>query len=156
LVFHAVLTSRVGRLVSVARWFSAGEGSIRSGIVGRDEVSDLARAVDRMLDEIVAARRRLEESERTVRRSFENERGARARAQEAVRARDEFLSIASHELRTPITALQLQLDGLDRIFTSRAATDPSRLVDRLTVTRRQVKRLDALITNMLDISRISL
>ena len=34
-----------------------------------------------------------------------------AEAQQAIRARDEFLSIASHELKTPLTALQLQLQG---------------------------------------------
>jgi PAS domain S-box-containing protein len=35
-------------------------------------------------------------------------------AQDAVRARHEFLSIASHELRTPLTTLLLQLQGLQR------------------------------------------
>jgi len=34
---------------------------------------------------------------------------------DAVRARDEFLSVASHELRTPITTLTLQIDGLSRM-----------------------------------------
>ncbi len=33
-------------------------------------------------------------------------------AQDAIRARDEFLSIASHELRTPLTPLQLQLQRI--------------------------------------------
>ncbi len=35
---------------------------------------------------------------------------------DAVHARDEFLSIASHELRTPITTLTLQIDGLSRML----------------------------------------
>ena len=34
----------------------------------------------------------------------------------AIRARDEFLSVASHELRTPITTLGLQIDGLSRML----------------------------------------
>jgi len=43
------------------------------------------------------------------RRRLEEERLGRGKAEEALRLRDEFLSIASHELRTPLTALQLRL-----------------------------------------------
>src|SRR4029077_16548297 len=39
---------------------------------------------------------------------------ARGSAEQAVRVRDEFLSVASHELRTPLTSLQLAIQGLSR------------------------------------------
>ena len=39
-------------------------------------------------------------------RLYDAERAARAEAEEAVRARDHFLSIAAHELKTPVTALK--------------------------------------------------
>ena len=45
-----------------------------------------------------------------------------AQAEEAVRLRDEFLSIASHELKTPLTSLQLQCRGMQRAFKSTAST----------------------------------
>jgi GAF domain-containing protein len=77
-------------------------------------------------------------------------------AREAVRARDEFLSIASHELKTPLTTLQLQIQGLVRKIGS-ATRDPmlELLGPRLSTAERQVERLTGLINNLLDISRIT-
>ncbi len=71
-------------------------------------------------------------------------------AQRAIRARDEFLSVASHELRTPLTALELQLGGLAR----RAAGTDERTKNKLAVIARQVKRLEVLVENLLDVSRV--
>ncbi len=45
-------------------------------------------------------------------------------AREDVRARDEFLSIASHELRTPVTALHVQLQMLQRVVERSGASVP--------------------------------
>jgi signal transduction histidine kinase len=74
------------------------------------------------------------------------------RAQEAVKLRDEFLSIASHELRTPLTSLALQADSLRAAAARGLVPDP--LVHKTEVIRRNVERLSRLITNLLDISRI--
>jgi len=73
------------------------------------------------------------------------------RAQDAVRSRDEFLSIASHELKTPITSLALQADSL-RSAASRGDVDT--LVRKVEVVRRNVRRLSGLVSTMLDLSRI--
>jgi signal transduction histidine kinase len=77
-------------------------------------------------------------------------------AREAVRARDEFLSIASHELKTPLTTLQLQIQGLARKLKS-AGQEPALqgLAARVATSERQVERLTSLINNLLDISRIT-
>ncbi|MEK6607976.1 MAG: hybrid sensor histidine kinase/response regulator [Myxococcota bacterium] len=77
-------------------------------------------------------------------------------AQEAVRVRDEFLSIASHELKTPLTPLQLHVQGLLHLVKGEptgALTE--KLESRLIVADRQVTRLAKLVDNLLDISRIS-
>jgi PAS domain S-box-containing protein len=77
-------------------------------------------------------------------------------AREAVRARDEFLSIASHELKTPLTTLQLQIQGLARklkSFVEKPALQG--VAARVATSERQVERLTALINNLLDISRIT-
>ena len=75
---------------------------------------------------------------------------------DAVRSRDEFLSVASHELRTPITTLTLQIDGLSRMLQDQL---PRPLADkvgrRLDVTRRQIDRLAALVSALIDVSRVT-
>jgi signal transduction histidine kinase len=74
---------------------------------------------------------------------------------EAVRARDEFLSIASHELRTPITSMVLQLQSLRRAIDSGSVNsvhDPK--VERLLqLSERQTTRLTGLIDDLLDVTR---
>jgi CHASE1-domain containing sensor protein len=74
----------------------------------------------------------------------------------ALRLRDDFLSIAGHELRTPLSALMLQIDGIDRAASRGAfAADPAQLLDRIRKTRAHTERLERLIGELLDVARIS-
>jgi PAS domain S-box-containing protein len=86
----------------------------------------------------------------TARRKMEEERLRLAQAREAIRLRDEFLSIASHELKTPLTALQLQLQAIQE-----AAADEKALPRRLERALRLGDRLGNLIEDLLDVSRIA-
>ena len=75
---------------------------------------------------------------------------------DAIRARDEFLLVASHELRTPITTLALQIDGLLRALNEKGGGAISENVTRrLALTKRQVDRLTALVAMLVDVSRIT-
>ncbi|NTX05512.1 GAF domain-containing protein [Myxococcus sp. CA040A] len=77
-------------------------------------------------------------------------------ARQAIRLREEFLSIASHELKTPISALQLQVHSLlTSLKRSPSGVTPERLERALGVVDRQVKRQTRLIHELLDVSRIS-
>ena len=78
---------------------------------------------------------------------------AEAEAREAVRARDEFLSIASHELKTPLTSLQLQLEALGAKL--KANPSSTGVPAKMQTILRQARRLGELIDNMLDVSRIT-
>ncbi|TKC90765.1 ATP-binding sensor histidine kinase [Polyangium fumosum] len=73
--------------------------------------------------------------------------------QEAVRIRDEFLAVASHELRTPMTSLGLSLQSLLR--TTRAETPTNRKTTEDLILRacRQSDRMNRLIEELLDVSR---
>jgi signal transduction histidine kinase/DNA-binding response OmpR family regulator len=78
-------------------------------------------------------------------------------ARDAIRARDEFLLVASHELNTPLATLTLRLNDLpDGAFAAppgdrRAAV----IANGLPAARRQVQSLARLVGNLLDVSRIT-
>jgi two-component system, LuxR family, sensor kinase FixL len=78
------------------------------------------------------------------------------KAREEVRERDEFLSIASHELRTPVTALQLQLQLLRRSAQRSIDDLPRLLVDKVEALDRQTRRISALVNELFDVSRMRL
>ncbi|RKH10902.1 response regulator [Corallococcus sp. CA047B] len=74
-------------------------------------------------------------------------------AREAVRLRDEFLTVAAHELRTPLTTLRLQLGSLLQ-RTEVHHLEPE-VVTRLERSVRQVRRLGTLVEGLLDVSQLS-
>ncbi len=79
-----------------------------------------------------------------------------AELERLIDARDDFLSIASHELKTPLTSIQLQTEMVKRGIANgdSAALLPAKLERMIDVTDRQVARLARLVDDMLDVSRI--
>jgi len=91
----------------------------------------------------------LRESQRRAQALYEE-------AAQAVHARDEFISIASHELHNPISALQLQLVGLVRAAERRGGMLPAEWVrERVGQAAGDVARLVRLVHSLLDVSRIN-
>ena len=74
-------------------------------------------------------------------------------AQAAVRARDQFLSIASHELKTPLTSLMGYVDLMQR-RAARAGDQVERDQRAMRVISEQAARLNKLVGALLDLSRI--
>jgi signal transduction histidine kinase len=77
--------------------------------------------------------------------------------EQAVRARDEFLSIASHELRTPLTPLKIQMQSLMRKLGPSGASEINweAIAKMMQSSHRQIERLSRLIDELLDVSRIN-
>jgi signal transduction histidine kinase len=76
-----------------------------------------------------------------------------ARLEEAVRVRDDFIAIASHELKTPVTSLKLQSEMLARAI-EKGITEQAQLQRHVAKSLRQIDGLTALIENILDISKL--
>ncbi|MBL8954672.1 MAG: PAS domain-containing sensor histidine kinase [Myxococcaceae bacterium] len=97
-------------------------------------------------------RKRAEEALRAANELLETRVRERTRELEhALRARDEFLSIASHELKTPLTGLKLQLQLSRRTLVN---NELPKLVDAIDKSLRQTTTLEDLIEDLLDVSRV--
>jgi signal transduction histidine kinase len=88
-------------------------------------------------------------------RLYAAEQEARERAEAAVRIRDQFLSIAAHELKTPLTSLL----GYAQLFQRRMLREGT-MLERdqrsLRVMVEQAQRLNRMVQALLDISRLEL
>jgi PAS domain S-box-containing protein len=89
-----------------------------------------------------------EELARRAALSVENARLYRG-AQEALKARDEFLSIAAHEIRGPVTSMHMAVQG---ILTGKVP--PAAMSRTLEVIQREDRRLARFVDELLDIGRI--
>ncbi len=75
---------------------------------------------------------------------------------EALRARDLFLSIASHELNTPLTGLILKLQGLLRRWRrAPGSMSAQAVIDRVASMETHAFRLSHLVRELLDVTRIA-
>lgn len=74
--------------------------------------------------------------------------------EEALVSRDQFLSIASHELKTPLTSLKLQAQLTLRSLELNKIPTLERQISMANQTSELVGRLTRLIDDMLDVSRI--
>jgi signal transduction histidine kinase len=105
-----------------------------------------------LLSNLSLRSRILLEEERTERIRSD---AARAAAEAGVAQRDEFISIASHELFTPLAALQLTVQGLSRALRKEQGPPSTELIEhRLEGCQRQIARLNRLVEALLDASRI--
>ena len=80
---------------------------------------------------------------------------ARAQAEAAVRERDEFLALASHELKTPAATLSATAQLLSRQLARRGSLEPEQLQRAVERLREQSQRMARLVENLLDVSRIN-
>jgi K+-sensing histidine kinase KdpD len=122
------------------------------GVLGLSFASDRTLTAEELAFLRLLAQQCAQALERT--RLYEAEQQARAMAEEAVRLRDAFFSIAAHELRTPLTALLGQIHLLQQRMVRTAESHDPRDLRSLQVINEQVRRLNKMIGTLLDASRL--
>ncbi len=83
---------------------------------------------------------------------------ALAERRTALGARDEFISIASHELKTPLTALKLRLGSAMRLgdlLSPAEGPNVEKLVRAIAASNTTADRLGVLVDDLLDVSRLT-
>jgi PAS domain S-box-containing protein len=135
---HATIDSIGEQFWSAEYRFRRGDGTYASvfdrGFVVRDGGGRPLRMIGAMED--VTSRKEVEQALRA-----------------AIRTRDEFLSIASHELKTPLTSLKLHGELLARALGQEV--DRARAQRIVGQSAKQIDRLSVLVDDMLDVSRIA-
>jgi signal transduction histidine kinase len=85
-------------------------------------------------------------------REVMNRKRAEERTLQAIHVRDEFLAAASHEFKTPIHSLKLQLEIASRMLVTLDAFTIKRMEPKIEIMRRQVNRLALLSSGLMDLS----
>jgi PAS domain S-box-containing protein len=86
---------------------------------------------------------------------IDDQKKAEQTLREAIGLREDFLSVASHELRTPLTSLRLEVENLLRFARRSLGEATEGVVSRVTRIDAQAARLNHLIDELLDVSRIA-
>ena len=116
--FASWVSAPLARLETVAAEAGAGDLSTRAAEEGPPEVRSLAAAFNHMIGEL----------------------------EQLVRSQEEFVADASHQLRTPLTALRLRLENLGGDVNDSARPDLERALE-------EVERLSRLVDGLLALAR---
>ena len=92
----------------------------------------------------------------TERNKTQEERMLRLAAESALRERDDFLSMASHELRSPLAALKLHVQTIrEELKSGDLERATARLPERLDRVQKQADRVEELISRLMNVSVIA-
>jgi signal transduction histidine kinase len=123
------LSAPVRQLTAATDRMSSGDLSARAPVRGRDEIGHLAGQFNHMAGRLETSFAELAAERDALRR---------------------FIADASHELRTPITALK----SFNDLLRGPAADDPAAHVEFLAESQVQIERLEWITGNLLDLSRL--
>lgn len=129
LVVSRRLTAPLHNLTVATGRMSQGDLSARAPVQGQDEIAQLAAQFNQMAARLESSFADLAAERDTLRR---------------------FIADASHELRTPVTALKT----FNELLQGAAAGDPQAQQEFLAESEVQLRRLEWITHNLLDLSRL--
>jgi signal transduction histidine kinase len=116
------------------------------------ELQSSQEDLEELAKEVILRRHELE-------KSIEEARVSRDEVQRLLQLRDEFISIAGHELKTPLTPLGLQRHMIQKVIQSKDLpkdVKEQKLEAYLEMSKRQIDALTKLVEALLDVSQIRL
>lgn len=178
LVFTRLFLRPIEGLVAATERVAGGELSLSVPIESRDEIGDLAKAFNQMTYQLRESRENLEKKveERTrelgekvrelnrartaalkMLQDLEAAKEELERANRELREMDEmklkFIGAASHELKTPLTAIKANIDF---ILSEKEGKIPEHLRSYLLTIQRNTNRIQRTMDHMMDLTRIKL
>ena len=159
------VTRPLRQLGGVADAIAAGDYSRRAHFDRHDEIGRLARSFDAMAARVDAThaelQRRFREAQALaaelelanarLQAAIRDAEHARTDAQQASRAKSEFLATMSHEIRTPINAIVGYTDLLDLGIAGALNEQQNNYVDRI---RMSSEHLTSVVNDVLDFAKI--
>ncbi|MEM4266751.1 MAG: ATP-binding protein, partial [Candidatus Nanoarchaeia archaeon] len=130
ILFSGTLTKPISQLHKATEQLMKGDFTAKTNIKSGDEIEDLGRAFNKTVDTL---------------KVIDEER------KQIDKAKTEFLSITSHELRSPMTPMKAQLQMLLEGYFGEL-NDKQK--ESLKIILKNADRLDNLIVDFLEISRI--
>ncbi|HYO95361.1 MAG TPA: ATP-binding protein [Polyangiaceae bacterium] len=129
------VSGRIGELARATQLVAAGDLEIRVPERGHDEISDLARAFNRMLAEVADSRGRIEYLQR-------------------IGAWQEMARRLAHEIKNPLTPIQLAVQEVHRRYEGSEPKFRKLLDTSLEIVEDEVATLRRLVTEFSDFARL--
>ncbi len=177
-IFTRLFLHPIGKLVSATERVAKGERVSGVDIRSKDEIGDLANAFNEMTLQIKESREELEKKVEERTRQLEENivkldeartstlktlqdlelakrevEKANLDLKELDETRMKFIGIASHELKTPLTAIKANVDF---ILSGKEENVPEHLKPYLLTIQRNTNRIQTRMDHMLDLARIKL
>lgn len=161
LMLERLVLARLSRLSrDVKKVGDTSDFSARVYTAGKDELSDLGTTINWMLSALADSQTALEQEKQSVDLKVQTRTAELKQAKDRIEElyehdrevealKSQFVSIASHELRTPVAEIQVYTDGI-----AQSAKKPKEFAQYLSGLRNGTSRLVDLLENLINISSI--